>query len=126
MSLHGTATNWPGWSRFSAARPYPSGPADLEMATTMWRRSCASVARSTARAIELAAGQLRSLSFADLAARLGHQLTALARHRTMGSAPHARYRAIWSVGPRRPTGTGMSSTGPHAVLRCHPVALSTV
>jgi predicted ATPase len=53
------------------------------------------------RAIELAAGQLRSLSFADLAARLGDQLTVLARHRTTGSALHARYRAMWSVGPRR-------------------------
>jgi predicted ATPase/DNA-binding SARP family transcriptional activator/class 3 adenylate cyclase len=33
-------------------------------------------------AIELAAGRLRSLSFADLAARLGDQLTVLARHRS--------------------------------------------
>jgi hypothetical protein len=41
------------------------------------------------------------LSFADLAARLDDQLTVLARHRTTGSARHARYRAIWSVGLRR-------------------------
>jgi predicted ATPase/DNA-binding SARP family transcriptional activator len=35
-------------------------------------------------AIELAAGRLRSLSLADLAARLGDQLTLLARHRSAG------------------------------------------
>jgi predicted ATPase/DNA-binding SARP family transcriptional activator len=35
-------------------------------------------------AIELAAGRLRSLSFADLASRLGDQITLLARHRSGG------------------------------------------
>ena len=35
-------------------------------------------------AIELAAGRLRSLSFADLAARLDDQLDVLARHRSAG------------------------------------------
>jgi predicted ATPase len=44
-------------------------------------------------AIELAAGRLRSLSFADLAARLGDQLAVLARHRSAGRA-QARHRTL--------------------------------
>jgi tetratricopeptide (TPR) repeat protein len=44
-------------------------------------------------AIELAAGRLRSLSFADLAARLGDQLTVLARHRSAGR-DEARHRTL--------------------------------
>ena len=44
-------------------------------------------------AIELAAGRLRSLSFADLAARLGDQLTVLARHRSAGR-DDARHRTL--------------------------------
>jgi predicted ATPase/class 3 adenylate cyclase len=44
-------------------------------------------------AIELVAGRLRSLSFADLAARLEDQLTALARHRPTGR-DDARHRSL--------------------------------
>jgi predicted ATPase/class 3 adenylate cyclase len=44
-------------------------------------------------AIELAAGRLRSLSFVDLAARLGDQLKVLARHRSAGDAD-ARHQAL--------------------------------
>jgi predicted ATPase/class 3 adenylate cyclase len=44
-------------------------------------------------AIELVAGRLRSLSFADLAARLEDQLTVLARHRPTGS-DDARHRSL--------------------------------
>jgi predicted ATPase/class 3 adenylate cyclase len=53
-------------------------------------------------AIELAAGRLRSLSFADLAARLDDQLAVLARHRSAGR-DEARHRTLrmtldWSYG----------------------------
>ena len=44
-------------------------------------------------AIELVAGRLRSLSFADLAARLGDQLTVLARHRPT-AGDDARHRSL--------------------------------
>jgi predicted ATPase/DNA-binding SARP family transcriptional activator len=44
-------------------------------------------------AIELAAGRLRSLSLADLAARLGDQVAVLARHRSAGRA-QARHRTL--------------------------------
>jgi predicted ATPase/class 3 adenylate cyclase len=44
-------------------------------------------------AIELVAGRLRSLSFADLAARLEDQLTVLARHRPTGRED-ARHRSL--------------------------------
>lgn len=44
-------------------------------------------------AIELAAGRLRSLSFADLAGRLGNQLAVLARHRSAGR-DEARHRTL--------------------------------
>ena len=44
-------------------------------------------------AIELAAGRLRSLSFADLAERLGNQLAVLARHRPAGRG-EARHRTL--------------------------------
>jgi predicted ATPase/class 3 adenylate cyclase len=44
-------------------------------------------------AIELVAGRLRSLSFADLAARLEDQLTVLARHRPTGG-DDARHRSL--------------------------------
>ncbi len=44
-------------------------------------------------AIELAAGRLRSLSFADLAERLGDQLKVLARHRSAGR-DDARHRTL--------------------------------
>jgi predicted ATPase/class 3 adenylate cyclase len=44
-------------------------------------------------AIELAAGRLRSLSFADLAERLGNQLAVLARHRSAGR-DEARHRTL--------------------------------
>jgi predicted ATPase len=41
----------------------------------------------------LAAGRRRSLSFADLAARLGDQLTVLERHRSAGR-DDARHRTL--------------------------------
>jgi predicted ATPase len=44
-------------------------------------------------AIELAAGRLRSLSLADLAARLGDQLTVLARHQSAGP-DETRHRTL--------------------------------
>jgi predicted ATPase len=44
-------------------------------------------------AIELAAGRLRALGFADLAARLGDQLTMLASHRSAGQ-DNARHRTL--------------------------------
>ncbi|MGH6690852.1 MAG: ATP-binding protein, partial [Gammaproteobacteria bacterium] len=44
-------------------------------------------------AIELAAGRLRALNFADLAIRLDDQLTVLTRHRSTGR-DHARHRTL--------------------------------